>query len=250
VEGEGAAAGVDWAALRELWLKAAALCREMHEAYLRTLAGQDAAVDDGAGLLRMCQFILIVQSRSSTQALTLTLTLTLALTLTPTLPLTLALALALTPLPTQVAKQQLDEQALVVDEALAETELGATIGSQLKRLFSNLGLGQGGKPGGAAARAGGGKGGGNQREVAGGAREIQIEEEIVAWVASRVAPATLGNLMTRHQARAYGRAAGFKSACELLRVTEVLWVGVGVKSRGRTLTPTLTRTRTRTLTLV
>ena len=96
VEGEGAAAGVDWAALRELWLKAAALCREMHEAYLRTLAGQDAAVDDGAGLLRMCQFILIVQSHSSTQALTLTLTLTLALTLTPTLPLTLALALALT----------------------------------------------------------------------------------------------------------------------------------------------------------
>jgi len=179
VEGEGAAAGVDWAALRELWLKAAALCREMHEAYLRTLAGQHAAVDDGAGLLRMCQFILIV------------------------------------------AKQQLDEQALVVDEALAETELGATIGSQLKRLFSNLGLGQGGgKPGAAAARAGGGKGGGNQREVAGGAREIQIEEEIVAWVASRVAPATLGNLMTRHQARAYGRAAGFKSACELLRVTE------------------------------
>ena len=52
--------------------------------------------------------------------------------------------------------------------------------------------------------------------MAGGAREIQIEEEIVAWVASRVAPATLGNLMTRHQARAYGRAAGFKSACELL----------------------------------
>ena len=46
--------------------------------------------------------------------------------------------------------------------------------------------------------------------------------EAVAWVASRVAPATLGNLMTRHQARAYGRAAGFKSACELLRVTEVL----------------------------
>ena len=58
--------------------------------------------------------------------------------------------------------------------------------------------------------------------MAGGAREIQIEEEIVAWVASRVAPATLGNLMTRHQARAYGRAAGFKAACELLRVTEVL----------------------------
>ena len=37
-----------------------ALCKEMHEAYLRTLAAEEATVDDGAGLLRMCQFILMV----------------------------------------------------------------------------------------------------------------------------------------------------------------------------------------------
>ena len=91
-----------------------------------------------------------------------------------------------------MAKQQLDDD-VVVEEAAVEAELGATMGTQLKRLFSNLGLGQAqahahvGKPGASSGRGGGAKGG--------GAREIKIEDEIVAWVASRVAPATLGQLM-------------------------------------------------------
>ena len=91
-----------------------------------------------------------------------------------------------------MAKQQLDDD-VVVEEAVVDAELGVTMGSQLKRLFSNLGLGHAqahghaGKPGASSGRGGGAK--------AGGAREIKIEDEIVAWVASRVAPATLMQLM-------------------------------------------------------
>ena len=135
--------------------------------------------------------------------------------------------------------------------------LGATMGTQLKKLFSNLGLGQArslditpllqpgawagmlpsyhpsnlaaallrllnlvaafmmatlttitmasltncsllqqaqahghaGKPGAPSGRGGGGAKG------AGGAREIRIEDEILAWVASRVSPSSMSQLM-------------------------------------------------------
>ena len=44
-----------------------------------------------------------------------------------------------------MAKQQLDDD-VVVEEAAVDAELGVTMGTQLKRLFSNLGLGQASVP--------------------------------------------------------------------------------------------------------
>ena len=49
--------------------------------------------------------------------------------------------------------------------------------------------GHAGKPGAPSGRGGGGAKG------AGGAREIRIEDEILAWVASRVSPSSMSQLM-------------------------------------------------------
>ena len=60
VEGEGGAAGINWTALRQQWLKSYETFKEMHEAYLRTLSEDKRAEDQGEGLLKLTRFILLV----------------------------------------------------------------------------------------------------------------------------------------------------------------------------------------------
>ena len=78
-------------------------------------------------------------------------------------------------------------------------QLGATLGSRVRRLFRGVHSRMAPEPA-AAGR--------------------KIESELLEWVSSRVAPAQLGQLMYRQQCRAYSRAAGFHATCELLLAVE------------------------------
>lgn len=60
--------GPEWSVLRQQWSSARSLFQEVQEAYTRTLGPEQAAADQGEGLLKLMQFVLMVAQQQQSQS--------------------------------------------------------------------------------------------------------------------------------------------------------------------------------------